>query len=787
MITVQELEKTLKECKDSCPGPDGIPYSILGAIWQNYGPILCEAWNHSLVTGNLPPSHKVSFLKLIPKAGKDLKKLTNWRPITLSNCDHKLITKTYSNQICDKIADHIGQRQTAYLKGRLINDNIRSMIASIKVANSEENIDALMVSLDAKKAFDSVEHSYIKKCLEKVGLADFIPIFEVLYSELRSDVIINGKVVNGYRILRGVKQGDALSCVLFIICMEPLLRNIEKNPAIEGIHSAKLESILPKAYGYADDVNCLISNKLESLQALFNEYSRLTNLSGLELNASKTELLKICSPNVRSIQHDYAVLYGNQNHTITPVIEMKINGILFQQDLNRMKDSNVANVGKKMERHLRSWSGRSLTILGKILILKTYGISQLIYLSQSMCLSETHFKKLNGILYKFIWNRHFLAAKAPERISRILTNKPIKLGGLGMLDISELDSSLKLKALGRLKSTSHPFLCLIRNKLNLDEFFFPMDKLKLEEVASKAVELIRSDRQNLWKVRDLNSNRQYLNAVKSSKIWSALSPNGRLSLAYLRIRLRGLTYLDELNRVELDSLRPFLNPDLSRVLTETSRINRNFVAGVDPINYSMVHNLKFYDLNNLSSKQIRTFRTNKEPVRDLKIGVTLDPTQGRNWGHNLAKITSTKHKDVLLRLAHGELYSKERLHRYRLIDSPDCSRCGHIETLKHKFVECPYARAIWTKALALTDRIKTHRDSNEPLPNRILCSTFPNPTVMTIHAEILLRIKGLREDQNFLLRPIVIIKNALKLIIKRESSTDVKEVIAQLLSDCDQV
>ena len=45
-----------------------------------------------------------------------------------------------------------------------------------------------------------------------------------------------------------------------------------------------------------------------------------------------------------------------------------------------------------------------------------------------------------------------------------------------------------------------------------------MDKLKLEEVASKAVELIRSDRQNLWKVKDLNSNRQYLNAVKSSKI-----------------------------------------------------------------------------------------------------------------------------------------------------------------------------------------------------------------------------------------------------------------------------
>ena len=69
----------------------------------------------------------------------------------------------------------------------------------------------------------------------------------------------------------------------------------------------------------------------------------------------------------------------------------------------------------------------------------------------------------------------------------------------------------------------------------------------------------------------------------------------------------------------------------------------------------------------------------------------------------------------LEKLAHGELYSKERLHCYIRIDNPDCSKCGNVETLKHKFVECPYARAIWTKALSITDRIKTIKDSNEPL------------------------------------------------------------------------
>ena len=78
----------------------------------------------------------------------------------------------------------INERQTAYLKGRLINDNIRAMIATIRAANEEANINAILTSLDAKKAFDSVEHSYIKECLTKFGLASFNKIFDILYSDL---------------------------------------------------------------------------------------------------------------------------------------------------------------------------------------------------------------------------------------------------------------------------------------------------------------------------------------------------------------------------------------------------------------------------------------------------------------------------------------------------------------------------------------------------------------------------------------------------------------------------
>jgi len=85
-----------------------------------------------------------------------------------------------------------------------------------------------VIALDAQKAFDSVNHQYITALLQKTGLHNFVPIFKLLYKDLRNDIIINGKIGNGYNLGNGVKQGDALSYSLFILAMEPLLRNIIK-------------------------------------------------------------------------------------------------------------------------------------------------------------------------------------------------------------------------------------------------------------------------------------------------------------------------------------------------------------------------------------------------------------------------------------------------------------------------------------------------------------------------------------------------------------------------------
>jgi len=277
----------------------------------------------------------------------------------------------------------------------MINDNLRSIIATIEITNIEEDCHGLLVALDAKKAFDSVNHKYIEKCFAKFGLSRFIPIFRTLYKNLKTDILINGRVVDGFSILQGVKQGDALSCIIFIMVMEPFLLNVEMNKNIKPIRSDTLNSDLPKVYAYADDVNPMIRDNAESLRKLFKEYERLTRMSGLQLNADKTELMRL---GINRAEAEYEVDYLRKTYKIKTQPKVKINGILLQRDRKAMEDENVEEVIKKIDKQFKSWSRRNLSTIGRILIAKTFGISQIIYLMQTMCLKPEHVTKINHIL-----------------------------------------------------------------------------------------------------------------------------------------------------------------------------------------------------------------------------------------------------------------------------------------------------------------------------------------------------------------------------------------------------
>ena len=339
-ITVAELRNTLKSCKDLTPGLDGIPYSFYKVYADFLLPLVIDSWNYGLETGTLAPSHRQSCITVIPKAGKDPRLIKNWRPITVASCDLKIITKALSLRVAKVLPSVIYNSQMAYVPGRDINFNNRLLSFALEQGQNDNN---MIISFDAEKAFDSVSHEYLRKTLEKYKFPNlFIRYFNLIYNDNSSVVQVNGHLSNPFPLGRGVKQGDALSCSLFILAVDPMIRNIEANNKIDSIY-IKHSQVRLKTLAYADDIAVLTKDN-GSIQEVFGEYERLFNCSGLRLNADKTEILRLSSNQGSNIE----VQYLDKNISLEPAETIKICGNHLHLDQNIRYNLNITSKIKSL-------------------------------------------------------------------------------------------------------------------------------------------------------------------------------------------------------------------------------------------------------------------------------------------------------------------------------------------------------------------------------------------------------------------------------------------------------
>ena len=166
----------------------------------------------------------------------------------------------------------------------------------------------------------------------------------------------------------------------------------------------------------------------------------------------------------------------------------------------------------------------------------------------------------------------------------------------------------------------------------------------------------------------------------------------------------------------------------------------------------------------------------------FKIGCGLRDLETRTWGLKLSKLTSVKHRNVLLKVAHGEVYTKDRLARFGLIDSNQCPRCGLIEDLLHKFTECDYVSRIWRMAKPYIEKLSHGTIPLQDVPKLILgMNQESTPTSITLCAEILLRITYLKDDQNYLFHPKTVVHQVLTNLKTKDKKW--REEFAALLDD----
>lgn len=402
---------------------------------------------------------------------------------------------------------------------------------------------------------------------------------------------------------------------------------------------------------------------------------------------------------------------------------------------------------------------------------------------QSIFLESCDLKCINKMLYKYLWNKHFRAAKAPERLKREIINTPIELGGFGMLDIGELDDALKLRALGLMLKSEHPFLKLLKGKINLTDFFDPKFEGRIDSFTARAVELLKEDRTKALLSGRFQGNLKLIRLLKGSKIRTWVKGESKNSITLFNLWTRGIRNVRDLDRNTLDIITPILSSGKTReILGNSLAINVNGNVGIQERGmlelYPTRSQLK--ELALCTSREIRTNRKTTALICDFKVGMQLTPAVSKTWLFNLKRLTSTKHKNSLLRIAHGEFYSKARLFKFGLEDSPLCERCGVNETTQHRLFQCPGVSDIWKEVTKLTDKLLVTNNGNpDEITRNMGAFTEINTAALTLKAETLTKIMSLSTPNQ--INPETLARNLLSNLVRKESNSETKSILKNLL------
>ena len=301
-------------------------------------------------------------------------------------------------------------------------------------------------------------------------------------------------------------------------------------------------------------------------------------------------------------------------------------------------------------------------------------------------------------------------------------------------------------------------------------------KLGLKEaIADQGVALLNEDRTNLGKVETLDGSRQVLALLGDRCIKDCINQRGRLSLAYFIIRQSGASRVRDLSLQQLSTIERFMKVVWLIKLRNAAGF-RLPLNEADRLLYYTGKNLK--TIGEVSAKEFRDWRNAPEQICRFKFGLNLTPVESSSCCYKLNRLTSVRHKSLLLRIAHGEMYTRDRLFRFNLIDSDRCHICGEVETIQHMFMTCTYARRIWQIVENLNGLAPDHNvDPELAVLGAWLNSDKLN---MTVRAEILLRLSYQR-NKNYVIRPHLLVKMAINSLKIKEQDEEFKSLLNDLL------
>ena len=302
----------------SSPGPDLLGNEFYAIHRERLAGPLTEALNYASSTGTLPETMLQGSISVLYKK-KDRRDIRNYRPITLLNCDYKILARILNTRILRVLKTAAAQDNTGFVPGRSILDNTR-LLTLLQAAVEEEGKEGAMIFLDFEKAFDTVSHELLIEAIDRIGFGpDFKHWIGLLYHPERKPMrrtVANGKRSAYWPVQRGVAQGCPLSPALYIVIAEALTQMANKGVSYKGEHhqieGIKVGDLRPfRVSQFADDTVMMLANTGKDLETMWRVVEVFELGTGMRVNKAKTEGLQLG----RSATHAAPCLFANTSAT----------------------------------------------------------------------------------------------------------------------------------------------------------------------------------------------------------------------------------------------------------------------------------------------------------------------------------------------------------------------------------------------------------------------------------------------------------------------------------------
>ncbi|GJY20523.1 RNA-directed DNA polymerase, eukaryota [Tanacetum coccineum] len=397
---------------------------IFKKFWTIIGGDMTNATKEFFISSSFPKGCNSSFIALIPKV-MDAKHLKDFRPISLIGCQYKIIGKN------------------------LINPIFALLLVTFSVRQQLEKEQLLMFKVNFQKAFDSVRWDHLDDILGKFGFGNKWRgwIHGCLQSS-KASVLVNGSPTDEFSFHRGLRQGDPLSPFLFILVMESLHVSFQRlidRGMFDPIFLGKENRVPISHLFYADDAMFIGKWSRSNVNVLMMMLHCFFLASGLKVNVHKSSIygVGVRSADVQHMAENFGCISNNLPFTYLGV----------KVGANMMRLNSWSDVVKKVSNKLSNWKAKTLSVGGRLTLLKSVlGAIPTYYMSL--------FKAPEGIisLLEKMRNKFFLGADTDDRkITWVCWNKVLahkNKGGLGVNSLFALNLASIFKWIWRFLASS---------------------------------------------------------------------------------------------------------------------------------------------------------------------------------------------------------------------------------------------------------------------------------------------------------------------------------------------